>query len=291
MKIQRIKIKHFKGIRSVDLIADPNCNEIAGPNEAGKSSLLDSITAAFGGKRAIDPRPITDGQAKGEIKIETDELTITRKFREGSSPPPIIITKDGKKKGQKDLDVLVSDFTFDPQKFARMKPAEQVEVIQALAGNEFIAGLKEIDERLDEAVAERTLVNRAIKRFGQIAIVEKVEPVAVAAISEELRKAEEFNRLQDQRANDVIDKAKEVDRLKQELLDAKGKLKSKEALAELYAAKGVTPDKTVIVYCATSVRAGIEFMALYSILDFPNVKLYDSAYTEWQTTSSNKVIM
>lgn len=74
-----------------------------------------------------------------------------------------------------------------------------------------------------------------------------------------------------------------------ELLDAKDKLKSKEALAELYAAKGVTPDKTVIVYCATSVRAGIEFMALSSILDYPNVKLYDGAYTEWQTTASNKV--
>jgi len=73
------------------------------------------------------------------------------------------------------------------------------------------------------------------------------------------------------------------------LLDAKGKLKSKEALAEIYTAKGVTPDKTVIVYCATSVRAGIEFMALSSVLEYPNVKLYDGAFTEWQTTASNEV--
>jgi len=73
------------------------------------------------------------------------------------------------------------------------------------------------------------------------------------------------------------------------LLDAKGKLKSKEALAEIYTAKGVTPDKTIIVYCATSVRAGIEFMALSSVLEYPNVKLYDGAFTEWQTTASNEV--
>ena len=74
------------------------------------------------------------------------------------------------------------------------------------------------------------------------------------------------------------------------LLDAKGKLKSKEALTEIFTAEGVTPDKTVIVYCATSVRAGIEFMALSSILEYPNVKLYDGAFTEWQTTASNKVV-
>ena len=74
------------------------------------------------------------------------------------------------------------------------------------------------------------------------------------------------------------------------LLDSKGKLKSKEALAEIYAAQGVTSDKTVIIYCATSVRAGIEFMALSSILEYPNVKLYDGAFTEWQTTASNKVV-
>lgn len=76
-----------------------------------------------------------------------------------------------------------------------------------------------------------------------------------------------------------------------EMLDAKGMLKSKEELTKIFAAKGVTADKTIIVYCATSVRAGIEFMALSSILEFPNVKLYDGAYTEWQTTASNKVIM
>ena len=75
-----------------------------------------------------------------------------------------------------------------------------------------------------------------------------------------------------------------------ELLDSKGKLKSKEQLEEIFKSKGVTPDKTVIVYCATSVRAGIEFFALHSILGYPKVKLYDGAFTEWQSKSSNKVV-
>ena len=76
-----------------------------------------------------------------------------------------------------------------------------------------------------------------------------------------------------------------------ELLDAKGNLKSKDELASIYAKAGVTKDKTVIVYCKTSVRAGIEFLALKSALDFPKVKVYDGAFLEWQSNNANKVSM
>ena len=54
---------------------------------------------------------------------------------------------------------------------------------------------------------------------------------------------------------------------------------------------GVTADKTIIIYCASSVRAAIEFFALHSILDYPNVKVYDGAYNEWESVESNKVIL
>jgi thiosulfate/3-mercaptopyruvate sulfurtransferase len=73
------------------------------------------------------------------------------------------------------------------------------------------------------------------------------------------------------------------------LLDSKGMVKSKEELVKIFDAKGVTSDKTIIVYCRTSVRAGIEFMALSSVMGYPNVKLYDGAFTEWQSKSSNAV--
>ena len=76
-----------------------------------------------------------------------------------------------------------------------------------------------------------------------------------------------------------------------DLLEANGKLKSKEALKSLYEAKGVTPDKTVIIYCKSSVRAAIEFFALTSILDYPKVKVYDGAFNEWEADSSNKVLL
>lgn len=74
-----------------------------------------------------------------------------------------------------------------------------------------------------------------------------------------------------------------------EVLDAKGKLKSPEALKTLFESKGVTKDKTVILYCKTSVRAGIVFLALTSSLNYTNVKVYDGAFAEWDATSSNAV--
>jgi thiosulfate/3-mercaptopyruvate sulfurtransferase len=76
-----------------------------------------------------------------------------------------------------------------------------------------------------------------------------------------------------------------------EMLDAKGMLKSKDALAALFTAKGVSQDKTIIIYCASSVRASIEFFALTSILNYPNVKVYDGAFNEWESLTSNKVLL
>jgi thiosulfate/3-mercaptopyruvate sulfurtransferase len=73
------------------------------------------------------------------------------------------------------------------------------------------------------------------------------------------------------------------------VLDANGMLKSKEELTALFTAKGVTPDKTMILYCETSIRAGIVYFALKSVLGYPKVKVFDGAYLEWQATSSNKV--
>lgn len=75
------------------------------------------------------------------------------------------------------------------------------------------------------------------------------------------------------------------------LLNTKGELKSNDELVALFAKAGVTKDKKVIVYCKTSVRAGIEFLALKSALEYPNVMVYDGAFTEWQNETANKVSM
>jgi thiosulfate/3-mercaptopyruvate sulfurtransferase len=66
------------------------------------------------------------------------------------------------------------------------------------------------------------------------------------------------------------------------VINEDGTLKSKEELEKLFNAAGITKNKEVILYCATSVRAGIVFLALTNVLEYPNVKVYDGAYNEWK---------
>ncbi len=59
-----------------------------------------------------------------------------------------------------------------------------------------------------------------------------------------------------------------------------GDLKSNEELTKLFESLGITKNKTVVLYCGTSVRAGIVYVALKN-LGYQNVKVYDGAYNEW----------
>jgi thiosulfate/3-mercaptopyruvate sulfurtransferase len=75
-----------------------------------------------------------------------------------------------------------------------------------------------------------------------------------------------------------------------EVLNEDGTVKSKEDLAKVFSDAGVTPDKDVVLYCESSVRAGIMYLALVSILDYPKVRVYDGALYEWSADEANPVV-
>jgi thiosulfate/3-mercaptopyruvate sulfurtransferase len=74
-----------------------------------------------------------------------------------------------------------------------------------------------------------------------------------------------------------------------EVLKANGDFKSKVELQELAKKFNLTADKTIILYCATSVRAAVSYVAFKEILGLGNVKVYDGAYNEWVADASNKI--
>jgi DNA repair exonuclease SbcCD ATPase subunit len=244
VKIAKLYVRHVKGIREVEIHAHPTVNEVAGPNGAGKSSVLDSIVFALAGKRSIDPRALREGEAKGEITVELEDLVVTRRFKEGSSPTLTVKPKNGDGRlGQRDLDQLWGTFTFDPLAFSRMRPAEQVEVLRQLAGEEYVQALEAKDAELAEATENRTVVNRQLQSFGRLEPVEEVEEVEVAAVAQELREAEEFNRHQqatkvarESRERQIEDNRRRMVGLREELeaLD-----KQTEALSSALAADGI----------------------------------------------------
>ena len=53
----------------------------------------------------------------------------------------------------------------------------------------------------------------------------------------------------------------------------------------LYKDKGITPDKTIIMYCKTSIRAAQTYLALYNA-GYRKLKIYDGAWIEWSSDSS-----
>ncbi|MBN2790285.1 MAG: sulfurtransferase [Candidatus Delongbacteria bacterium] len=68
-----------------------------------------------------------------------------------------------------------------------------------------------------------------------------------------------------------------------------GVLKSKDEIIAAAKSAGITADKEIILYCASSVRAGIVFMALTDVAGFKNVKVYDGAYYEWNVGKDNPI--
>ncbi|MDA3885417.1 MAG: sulfurtransferase [Candidatus Delongbacteria bacterium] len=66
-------------------------------------------------------------------------------------------------------------------------------------------------------------------------------------------------------------------------------VKTKDEIIAAAKAAGITADKEIILYCASSVRAGIVFVALKDVAEFPNVKVYDGAYWEWNVNKDNPI--
>jgi len=73
------------------------------------------------------------------------------------------------------------------------------------------------------------------------------------------------------------------------VLNENGTLKTAQELGTIFTNAGITSNKEVIVYCLSSVRAGIVYFALKNILNFPNVRLYDGAFHEWEADPANAV--
>ena len=66
-----------------------------------------------------------------------------------------------------------------------------------------------------------------------------------------------------------------------QILKENGALKSKAEIETIAKGVGASADKDMILYCGTSTRAGIVYLAFTTILGYKNVKVYDGAYNEW----------
>ena len=134
LTLLQLEVENIKRLKVVQISPKDNMVIISGPNEAGKSTILDTILSAITGK-SIGTQPIRSGKDKGKVfvvlgKDGEPKYNITRSFSEKGSRL-IVKGADGGTfaSPQALLDSFKVDLTFDPGQFAKANPAKQTELL------------------------------------------------------------------------------------------------------------------------------------------------------------------
>lgn len=169
MKILALQAQNVKRLHAVEIRPDGSMIVIGGGNEAGKSSVLDSIMYALGGGAMCPEEPIRYGERKATVRLALGEraveLVVTRTFsQKGTSLK--LETADGDPIGspQTLLDTLYSAVAFDPLAFERMKPKARIKALRAATGLDFTTE----DQYRQELFEERRAVHRRAKELGGV---------------------------------------------------------------------------------------------------------------------------
>ena len=158
LTILELRASNVKRLRAVAIKPDGNLVVLSGKNGAGKTSVLDSITYALAGERAVCKQPVRRGQDKGTIEVDLGEYRVRRTFTKEGGGSLVVLSPEGARypSPQALLDKIAGTLTFDPLAFAGMKEEEQAETLRALVNLDF----KELDAEHARVFAERTTVNR-----------------------------------------------------------------------------------------------------------------------------------
>ena len=229
MKIINLKAENIKKIKAVDITPTDNTVVITGKNGQGKSSVLDSILYALGGKDALKdtPKPIREGQENASIELDLGDYKVVRTFNKLGTTRLEVLTKEGAKYSspQSLLDDIVGRIAFDPLAFAQMRPDEQKAVLLDVLG--LAKEVEELQGKYQVKYDERRDVGRDLKiAEGHLTSIKVPEnaptaPIDTAKVSQDLREAEEHNRQHDGLVDDLDTANEDVARLEAELKEAK----------------------------------------------------------------------
>jgi thiosulfate/3-mercaptopyruvate sulfurtransferase len=75
-----------------------------------------------------------------------------------------------------------------------------------------------------------------------------------------------------------------------EVLTPTGAYKSKNEIIATAAKFGATPEKPIVVYCNSGVKAAVLYVALKEIAGFQNVQYYAGSYADWASKPENQIL-
>lgn len=151
MRINRITIENFQGVRAVDLELRTPVALIAGANGAGKSSIAEAVRLAMlGSPERVGLKKefgalVTDGAKVGAVALDLDDGTVGISLPKGTQSGEALIPQSP-----------ALPFTLAPERFAAAKPDERRTLLFALTGTNVKAD--EIERRLLARGCEPLLV-------------------------------------------------------------------------------------------------------------------------------------
>ena len=241
MRIIRLEASNIKRLTAVDITPNKGLTIIAGRNGQGKTSTLDAIEYALGGKPG-DPRPLREGEASGHTTVTMDTGLVVRRTLTERGTTLTVTSAEGFRasKPQGHLDALVGALSFDPLAFGRLKPKEQMASLQELVGLD----CTDIDATRKAAYSDRKAANAEAKRLKghrdslpDVPPGTPAEPVSVAALMQAHEDGRDTN---NQHRRERLDLAREVERepyVLQRIQDLRDELARQEALLEHVIAK------------------------------------------------------
>lgn len=240
-KIKHMHVQRLRNVLDVAFDFDDTLVKVSGNNGAGKSTIIDAIFLAIVGKtyigkwRSIESL-ITLWQTTSEIDLTLEgngkKLKITRKITDKGNMSLEIRSSEGEKLQQKDLDLLLSEFTIDPLEFTRKTKKEQYETIKLITW----VDTKEIDEKI--AIQEEiTKQARAIKTEYQKTLdnawkPEKVDPVSTEELANKKTEINEYNTAVWRVKEKITYWQQKIEWIKEEILKLQNMLKEEEDMLE-----------------------------------------------------------
>ncbi len=167
VKINRLEIENVKRVKAVRLSPSANgLTIIGGKNGQGKTSVLDAIAWALGGKKFEPTQPHRAGSMTSpKLRVELSNGLIVE--RGGKNGTLKVLDPSGAKGGQKLLDAFIDELALDLPKFMQASDAEKGKILLQIIG----VGdkLAEMDKEEATLYSRRTEIGRIAEQKSKYA--------------------------------------------------------------------------------------------------------------------------
>lgn len=268
MHILSLHVQNIKKIKAVHIEPHGNTVVISGKNGQGKSSAIEAIAMALGGKKLIPEKPIREGETTAEIIVDLGKYTVRRHWTKPDTSYLTVTNKEGAqfKAGQDILNTIIGELSFDPLKFTTMDADKRVVMLKNLTGLDFSDLDAEYKKKYEERAQYGRDGNQLKSRLESEFILPQERPVleSIESIKASREKSRQYNL--------------KITQAKGQLTIAEGAIKAENAAIHLAREKISRLEEEIKLHLnkIDGIRADAEKYTEMASLEPENVDAYDT---------------